>query len=65
MKKLLKEIAFLALFAAVSLFFFKSLVYAWDATMTDEEIVEFLEKWSDEENLRKLAESRGWVAEEK
>ena len=65
MKKLLKEIAFLALFAAVSLFFFKSLVYAWDATMTDEEIVEFLEKWSDEENLRKLAESRGLVAEEK
>lgn len=61
MKKFIKSTLFfvgiiLAMFLFTNLF-----IDAWDNTMTDEEIVYYLEKYSTEEKLIKLAEKRNLI----
>ena len=61
MKKFIKS-TFLVIGATlVTLLFTNLLINAWDNTMTDEEIVYYLEQYPTEEKLMKLAEKRNLI----
>lgn len=61
MKKIIKS-ALLVVGATLVTFLFTNLFLdAWDNTMTDEEIVYYLEKYPTEEKLIKLAERRNLI----
>lgn len=61
MKKFIKFTLLLICATFATLLFVNSLLDAWDNTMTDEEIVYYLEKYPTEEKLIKLAERRNLI----
>ena len=61
MKKFIKFTLLLICATFATLLFVNSLIDAWDNTMTDEEIVYYLEKYPTEEKLIKLAERRNLI----
>ena len=65
MKNTIKTILVSALIILSSVFFMKQCLIAWDNTMTDEEIMYYLEKYPNEENLIKLARNRNLIVEDK
>lgn len=64
MKKFIKSILLVVGTTLVTLLFMNLFLNAWDNTMTDEEIVYYLEQYPTEKKLIKLAERRGIVVEE-
>ena len=64
MKKFIKSTLLTIGATLVTLLFMNLFLNAWDNTMTDEEIVYYLEQYPTEEKLIKLAEKRGIVVEE-
>lgn len=61
MKKFIKSIL-LFVGATLATFLFTNLLLdAWDNTMTDEEIVYYLERYPNEQKLIKLAEKRNLI----
>ena len=61
MKKFIKSTLLVVGATLVTLLFTNLLINAWDNTMTDEEIVYYLEKYPTEEKLMKLAEKRNLI----
>ena len=61
MKKFIKSILLFVGATFVSLLFMNLFLNAWDNTMTDEEIVYYLERYPTEEKLMKLAERRNLI----
>ena len=61
MKKFIKFTLLLICATLVTLLFTNLFLDAWDNTMTDEEIVYYLEKYPTEEKLIKLAERRNLI----
>ena len=61
MKKFIKLALLLICATFATLLFVNSLLDAWDNTMTDEEIVYYLEQYPTEEKLIKLAERRNLI----
>ena len=61
MKKFIKSTLLIVGATLVTLLFTNLLINAWDNTMTDEEIVYYLEQYPTEEKLIKLAERRNLI----
>ena len=61
MKKILSTVILMGFGAAFAYF----AVEAWDYTMTDEEVVYYLEKYPDNEKLQKIAQARDLAPETK
>jgi hypothetical protein len=61
MKKFIKSTLLVIGATLVTLLFMNLFLNAWDNTMTDEEIVYYLEQYSTEEKLIKLAERRNLI----
>ena len=61
MKKFIKSVLLVIGTTFVTLLFMNLFLNAWDNTMTDEEIVYYLEMYPNEEKLIKLAEKRNIV----
>lgn len=61
MKKFIKSVLLVVGTTFVTLLFMNLFLNAWDNTMTDEEIVYYLEMYPNEEKLIKLAEKRNIV----
>ena len=61
MKKFIKSVLLVVGTTLVTLLFMNLFLNAWDNTMTDEEIVYYLEQYPNEENLIKLDEKRNIV----
>lgn len=61
MKKFIKSILLVVVTVIVTFLFTNLFLDAWDNTMTDEEIVYYLEKYPTEEKLIKLAERRNLI----
>lgn len=61
MKKFIKSVLLVVGTTLVTLLFMNLFLNAWDNTMTDEEIVYYLEQYPNEEKLIKLAEKRNIV----
>ena len=61
MKKFIKFTLLLICATFATLLFTNLFLDAWDNTMTDEEIVYYLEKYPTEEKLIKLAERRNLI----
>lgn len=61
----IKSILLSVLVIILTIFCVKEGVNAWDNTMTDEEIMYYLEKYPNEENLIKLARNRNLIVDEK
>lgn len=61
MKKFIKSVLLVVGTTLVTLLFINLFLNAWDNTMTDEEIVYYLEMYPNEEKLIKLAEKRNIV----
>lgn len=64
MKNIIKTIAKSALLVAISFGFALAAVNAWDETMTDDEILYYLNKEPDSKNLQKMALKRNLVCED-
>lgn len=63
MKNIIKTIAKSALLVAISFGFALAVVNAWDETMTDDEILYYLNEEPDSKNLQKMALKRNLVCE--
>lgn len=61
MKKFIKSTLLVVSATLVTLLFMNLFLNAWDNTMTDEEIVYYLEQYPTEEKLIKLAERRNLI----
>ncbi len=61
MKKFIKSILLFVGTTFMALLFMNLFLNAWDNTMTDEEIVYYLEQYPTEEKLIKLAERRNLI----
>lgn len=61
MKKFIKSILLFVGATLVTFLFINLFLNAWDNTMTDEEIVYYLEQYPTEEKLMKLAERRNLI----
>ena len=61
MKKFIKSTFLVIGVTLVTLLFMNLFLNAWDNTMTDEEIVYYLEQYPTEEKLVKLAERRNLI----
>ena len=61
MKKFIKSTLFFIGIILATFLFTNLLFDAWDNTMTDEEIVYYLEQYPTEEKLIKLAEKRNLI----
>ena len=61
MKKFIKSTLLVIGATLVTLLFINLLINAWDNTMSDEEIVYYLEQYPTEEKLIKLAERRNLI----
>lgn len=61
MKKFIKYTLLVIGATLVALLFMNLFLNAWDNTMTDEEIMYYLEQYSTEEKLIKLAERRNLI----
>ena len=61
--KILKKLLLVIVAVVVTLVFMNLVLDAWDNTMTDEEIVYYLEQYPNEEKLIKLAERRNIVVD--
>lgn len=61
MKKFIKSTLFFAGIILAMFLFTKLFIDAWDNTMTDEEIVYYLEQYPTDEKLIKLAEKRNLI----
>ena len=61
MKKIIKSTLLVIGATLATLLFTNLFINAWDNTMTDEEIVYYLEKYPTEEKLIKLAERRNLI----
>jgi hypothetical protein len=61
MKKFIKSTLLVVSATLVTLLFMNLFLNAWDNTMTDEEIMYYLEQYSTEEKLIKLAERRNLI----
>lgn len=61
MKKFIKSTLLVIGTTLVTLLFMNLFLNAWDNTMTDEEIVYYLEQYPTEEKLIKLAEKRNLI----
>ena len=61
MKKFIKSTLLVIGATLATLLFTNLFINAWDNTMTDEEIVYYLEKYPTEEKLIKLAERRNLI----
>lgn len=61
MKKFIKSVLLVVGTTFVTLLFMNLFLNAWDNTMTDEEIIYYLEQYPNEEKLIKLAEKRNIV----
>lgn len=59
--KILKKILFTIFVIAITCLFTNLFLNAWDNTMTDEEIVYYLEQYPTEKKLIKLAERRNLI----
>lgn len=64
MKNIIKTIAKSALLVAISFGFALAVVNAWDETMTDDEILYYLNEEPDSKNLQKMALKRNLVCED-
>lgn len=64
MKNIIKTIAKSALLVAISFGFALVMINAWDETMTDKEVITYLEKYPDETKLQKIALKRNLVYED-
>lgn len=64
MKNIIKTIAKSALLVAISFGFTLAVVNAWDETMTDDEILYYLNEEPDSKNLQKMALKRNLVCED-
>lgn len=64
MKNIIKTIAKSALLVAISFGFALAAVNAWDETMTDDEILHYLNEEPDSKNLQKMALKRNLVCED-
>lgn len=64
MKNIIKTIAKSALLVAISFGFALAAVNAWDETMTDDEILYYLNEEPDSKNLQKMALKRNLVCED-
>jgi hypothetical protein len=65
MKKFIKSTLLVVVTVIVTFLFTNLLLDAWDNTMSDEEIVYYLEKYPTEEKLIKLAERRNLIEKAK
>ena len=64
MKKTLKTLG-LAVAVVAGIFAFTSFALdAWDNTMTDAEVIQYLNEYPDEVKLQKLAEKRGLIKDD-
>lgn len=61
MKKFIKSTLFFVGIILAMFLFTKLFINAWDNTMTDEEIVYYLERYPNEQKLIKLAERRNLI----
>jgi len=61
MKKVIKSTFLVICVTFATLLFVNLFIDAWDNTMTDEEIVYYLEQYPTEEKLIKLAEQRNLI----
>lgn len=61
MKKFIKSVLLVVGTTLVTLLFINLFLNAWDNTMTDEEIVYYLEMYPNEEKLIKLAQKRNII----
>ena len=61
MKKFIKSILLVVGATLVTFLFMNLFIDAWDNTMTDKEIVYYLEQYPTEEKLIKLAEKRNLI----
>ena len=61
MKKFIKSTLLVIGATLVTFLFMNLFLNAWDSTMTDEEIVYYLEQYLTEEKLIKLAEKRNLI----
>lgn len=64
MKNIIKTIAKSALLVAISFGFALVMINTWDETMTDKEVITYLEKYPDETKLQKMALKRNLVCED-
>lgn len=64
MKNIIKTIAKSALLVVISFGFALAAVNAWDETMTDDEILYYLNEEPDSKNLQKMALKRNLVCED-
>lgn len=64
MKNIIKTIAKSALLVTISFGFALAAVNAWDETMTDDEILHYLNEEPDSKNLQKMALKRNLVCED-
>lgn len=64
MKNIIKTIAKSTLLVAISFGFALAAVNAWDETMTDDEILHYLNEEPDSKNLQKMALKRNLVCED-
>lgn len=62
--KILKKLALAVLVVLVTILFTQLFLDAWDNTMTDAEIVYYLEKYPNEEKLIKLAQRRNIIIDD-